>query len=159
MCNIPWYSSKDKMSNDLLLYCFSLFFIRFVKKIFDDRIQYMIPKQRKMQLNTQKYQQTMRLVVSVGNHYRMLKFDISSAKRLIIKCNLSNNGWTRPKTDAKAVHWREKLQAACNKSVEITIAECGCSKAALWMINSFNVICTKVLAKCTASPSILNIEQ
>ena len=57
-----------------------------------------------MQLNTQKYQQTMRLVVSVGNHYqRMLEFEVAFAKRLIIKCSISKNRWIRPKTDARAV--------------------------------------------------------
>ena len=58
-----------------------------------------------MQLNAQKYQQTLRLVVNVGNHYqRMLEFEVSSAKRLIIKCSISQNRWIRPKTDAKVVH-------------------------------------------------------
>ena len=85
--------------------------------------------------------------MSVGNHYqRMLKFEVSLAKHVSwIKCSISKNRWIRPKTDAKAVHWREKMQAACKKSVDMTIAEYGCSKAALWMINSFNVICTRVL--------------
>ena len=58
--------------------------------------------------------------MSVGNHYqRMLEFEVASAKTI------------RPKTDPTAVHSREKMQAACNKSVDITIAAYGCSKAAL----------------------------
>ena len=59
-----------------------------------------------MQLNTQKYQQIMRLVVSVGNHYqRMLEFEVASPKLVYvtIKCSISKNRWIRPKTGLKAV--------------------------------------------------------
>ena len=95
-----------------------------------------------------------------GDHYqRMLEFEVASAKTIILKWRISNNRWIRQKTDYTAVHSRHKMQAACNKSVDITISTCGCSKAALWMMNSFEVICTRALAKCTASSSVLDIEQ
>ena len=76
----------------------------------------------------------------------MLEFEVSYAKTIILKWSISNNIWIRQKTDSTAVHSREKMQASCNKSVNITISACGCSKAASWIINSFEVIYTRALA-------------
>ena len=70
-------------------------------------------------------------MVSVGNHYqRMLEFEVSSAKRLIIYSAvfLKLDGFVQKQTQKQFIE--EKI-ASCNKSVDITIAEYGCSKAAL----------------------------
>ena len=72
----------------------------------------------------------------------MLEFDATSAKTIILKWCISSNHMIHQQTDSTAVHSTEKMQAACNIFVDITISAWDVQKLYYewWIISTVNVL-------------------